>query len=38
MLKHTQFRDMRVQILVKVGSSQWTDLGWIDVTRQLLTQ
>jgi hypothetical protein len=38
MLKHTQFRDMRVQILVKVGSSQWTDLGWIDVARQLLTQ
>jgi hypothetical protein len=38
MLKHSQFRDMRVQILVKVGSSQWTDLGWIDVKRQLLTQ
>lgn len=38
MLKHTQFRDMRVQILVKVGSSQWTDLGWIDVKRELLTQ
>ena len=37
MLKHTQFRDMRVQILVKVGSSQWTDLGWIDVKRDLLT-
>lgn len=37
-LKHSQFRDMRVQILVKVGSSQWTDLGWIDVKRQLLTQ
>ena len=38
MLKHSQFRDMRVQILVKVGSSQWTDLGWIDIKRQLLTQ
>ena len=38
MLKHSQFRDMRVQILVKYGSSQWTDLGWIDVKRQLLTQ
>ncbi len=38
MLKHSQFRDMRVQILVKLGSSQWTDLGWIDVKRQLLTQ
>jgi hypothetical protein len=38
MLKHSQFRDMRVQILVKTGSTQWTDLGWIDVKRQLLTQ
>ena len=38
MLKHSQFRDMRVQILVKVGSSQWTDVGWIDIKRQLLTQ
>ncbi len=37
MLKHSQFRDMRVQILVKVGSSQWTDIGWIDIKRQLLT-
>lgn len=38
MLKHSQFRDMRVQILVKQGSSQWTDLGWIDVKRHLVTQ
>jgi hypothetical protein len=38
MLKHSQFRDMRVQIFVKQGSSQWQDLGWIDVKRQLLTQ
>lgn len=38
MLKHSQFRDMRVQILVKVGSSQWTDLGWIDIKRQILTE
>ena len=38
MLKHSQFRDMRVQILVKVGSSQWADVGWIDIKRQLLTQ
>jgi hypothetical protein len=38
MLKHSQFRDMRVQILVKLGSSQWTDLGWIDIKRHLLTQ
>lgn len=38
MLNHSQFRDMRVQILVKHGSTQWTDLGWIDIKRQLLTQ
>jgi hypothetical protein len=37
MLKHSQFRDMRVQILVKQGAGQWTDLGWIDIKRQLLT-
>jgi hypothetical protein len=38
MLKHSQFRDMRVQILVKQGSAQWTDLGWFDIKRQLITQ
>jgi len=38
MLKHSQFRDLRVQILVKAGSAQWTDLGWIDVKRHLITQ
>jgi hypothetical protein len=38
MLNHSQFRDMRVQILVKHGSTQWTDLGWIDIKRQILTQ
>lgn len=38
MLKHSQFRDMRVQILVKQGASQWTDVGWIDIKRQLITQ
>ena len=37
MLKNSQFRDMRVQILVKQGSSQWTDLGWIEMKRQLIT-
>ena len=38
MLKHSQFRDMRVQIFVKHGASQWTDLGRIDVRRTILTQ
>ena len=38
MLKHSQFRDIRVQVLVKQGASQWADLGWIDIKRQLITQ
>lgn len=38
MLKNSQFRDMRVQIFVKHGASQWTELGRIDVRRTLLTQ
>lgn len=38
MLKHSQFRDIRVQVLVKQGASQWAEMGWIDIKRQLLTQ
>jgi hypothetical protein len=38
MLKHSQFRDMRVQIFVKHGASQWTEVGRVDVPRKLLTQ
>ena len=38
MLQNSQFRDMRVQILVKHGSSQWVDLGTVDIQRQLITQ
>ena len=38
MLKHSQFRDMHVQIFVKHGASQWTELGRIDIPRTLLTQ
>ena len=38
MLKHSQFRDMHVQIFVKHGPSQWVDLGRIDVRRTLITQ
>jgi hypothetical protein len=37
MLKNSYFRDLRVQILVKQGSSPWTDMGWIPIQRQLLT-
>jgi hypothetical protein len=38
MLKHSQFRDMRVQVLVKQGSTQWTNMGWVDIERQLITR
>jgi len=38
MLKHSQFRDMRVQVFVKQGASQWVELGRIDVQRSLITQ
>jgi hypothetical protein len=38
MLQNSQFRDLRVQILVKRGSSQWVDLGTIEIERQLITQ
>jgi hypothetical protein len=38
MLKHSQFRDMHVQIFVKQGASQWIELGRLDVPRALLTQ
>jgi hypothetical protein len=38
MLKHTQFRDMDVQVFAKKSSSQWTELHKTRITRQLLTQ
>ena len=38
MLKHSQFRDMEVQIFAKQSSSQWVELQRVSVTRQLLTQ
>jgi hypothetical protein len=38
MLKHSEFRDMHVQIFVKHGASQWVDLGRVDVRRTVLTQ
>ncbi len=38
MLKHSMFRDMRVQVFVKQGASQWVDLGWIDVQRTVISQ
>ena len=38
MLKHSQFRDMEVQIFAKQSSSQWVELQRVPITRQLLTQ
>ena len=38
MLKHSQFRDMRVQIFVKHGASQWVNLGQLDIRRTVITQ
>ena len=38
MLKHSQFRDLEVQIFAKQSSSQWVELQRVPITRQLLTQ
>ena len=38
MLKHSQFRDMDVQIFAKQSSSQWVELHRVRIARQLLTQ
>src|SRR5262249_5754329 len=38
MLKHSQFRDMEVQIFAKQSSSQWVELQRVPIARLLLTQ
>ena len=38
MLKHSQFRDMDVQVFAKQSSSQWVELQRVRIARQLLTQ
>ena len=38
LLKHTQFRDVRAHVYVRYGSTQWVDIGTIDVPRQLITR
>ena len=38
MLKHSQFRDMRVHIFAKHSSSQWVEIAHFDLPRQLITQ
>jgi hypothetical protein len=38
MLKNSQFRDMRVHVFAKHGSGQWTEIGQVDLPRQLIVQ
>src|SRR3954468_22788383 len=36
MLKNSQFRDVRARIFAKESSSQWVEIGSVDVQRQLI--
>jgi len=36
LLQHSQFRDVRARIFAKYSSSQWVEIGSIDVQRQLI--
>jgi hypothetical protein len=38
LLKHSQFRDVRARILARGTSSQWVEIGTIDVQRQLIVR
>jgi hypothetical protein len=38
MLQNSKFRDVRARIFAKYSSSQWVEIGMIDVQRQLLVQ
>lgn len=35
-LQHSQFRDVRARIFARASSSQWVEIGMIDVQRQLI--
>ena len=37
-LKHSQFRDVRARIFAKYSSSQWVEIGAVDVQRQLIVR
>ena len=37
-LRHSQFRDVRARIYAKFSSSQWVEIGSVDVQRQLLVR
>ena len=38
MLKNSHFRDVRARIYAKYSSSQWVEIGAVDVQRQLLVR
>jgi hypothetical protein len=38
MLKNSQFRDVRARIFAKFSSSQWVEIGSVDVQRQLIVR
>jgi hypothetical protein len=38
MLKNSNFRDVRARIFAKYSSTQWVEIGSVDVQRQLLVQ
>ena len=38
LLQHSMFRDLRARVYAKYGSTQWVELGAIDVERRLLTR
>ncbi len=38
MLKNSQFRDVRARIFAKYSSTQWVEIGSVDVQRQLLVR
>jgi hypothetical protein len=37
-LQHSQFRDVRARIFAKFSSSQWVEIGAVDVQRQLIVR
>jgi hypothetical protein len=37
-LRHSQFRDLRARIFAKYSSSQWVEIGTVDVQRQLIVR
>jgi hypothetical protein len=38
LFKNSQFRDVRARIYARYASTQWVDIGTIDVPRQLITR